>query len=700
MKRREFLKSAAMGVATAVGRPSWSALGQASQNRVTPPPDPAVRRVLIVFKCHLDLGFTATQANVMHTYFKQYYPQAMAIAAQQRELNGHRYIWTSAAWLLYEYLEQASPEERRKIEHAIASQDLAWHALPFNWQTEMLDRSMIEGCMGFSSTLDARFGHKTTGAKMTDVPGHSRGIVPLLSAAGVTLLDIGVNPASTPPDVQDVFVWKSPDGSSVAMLYHHHDYGGTVAVPGSDLAISVNVRPDNSGPHTIEEIDAIYRELHRRFPNALLTAASLSDVAAAVEPLRSTLPVVTGEIGDTWIYGVPSDPSKIARYREVARLRKEWIGSGKMPPGGESDRQLLRRLALVPEHTWGTDTKRYIDHEHYSPKELAQYIDTPGYQTMERSWQEKRDDITQGVANLPSPLRAEAEARLLSLSVAEPLHTDLQPHDPHKEIRTAFYDVMLDAATGSISALVDRKSRRSWASPDQPMALFTYQTLTQDDYKAFLNAYVVSKDWWAPQDFGKPNIEKFQPESRDWHPRVTQMWAGQSAEAHRVLAALSIDDTASEQRGLVAWPASMYLELVFPKGEPVVHLTFYALSKPANRMPEAMWLTFKPRTEDGANWTLEKVDQDISPSDVVSGGGRSMHAVTSRFAVKDGDHQLVFTTLDAPVVALGVRSPLNFSNKLPDLRQGVHVSLFNNAWGTNYPQWAGGSWRYRFTLRG
>jgi len=66
--------------------------------------------------------------------------------------------------------------------------------------------------------------------------------------------------------------------------------------------------------------------------------------------------------------------------------------------------------------------------------------------------------------------------------------------------------------------------------------------------------------------------------------------------------------------------------------------------------------------------------------------------------VKDGEHQLAFTTLDAPVVALGNRSPLNFSNELPDLRLGVHVCLFNNAWGTNYPQWAGGNWRYRFTL--
>jgi hypothetical protein len=64
-------------------------------------------------------------------------------------------------------------------------------------------------------------------------------------------------------------------------------------------------------------------------------------------------------------------------------------------------------------------------------------------------------------------------------------------------------------------------------------------------------------------------------------------------------------------------------------------------------------------------------------------------AVTEKFACGDGKERLRIATLDAPVVALGVRSPLNFSYELPDMRQGVHVNLFNNvtqfntAWGTN-----------------
>lgn len=695
MRRREFLKSVALTTVTSAMAKPWRGLGLASD-----PVEPDVKRVLMTFMCHLDIGFTDTQAHVMNTYFKQFYPQAIATGAKLREQGGNRYVWTTAAWLFYEYLEQANAEERRQAEQAIHVGDLAWHAMPFNMQTEMLDRSMIEGCMGFSRVLDARFGRRTTGGKMTDVPGHSRGLVPLLSHAGVNFLDVGVNPASTPPQVPEVFLWKSPDNASIAVLYHHHAYGSTVRVPGTDLAVSVNMRVDNTGPHTVDEVNAIYAEMRRRFPNAELTAATFSDIASALQPFHPVLPVVTQEIGDTWIYGGASDPEKIMQYREMARLRTEWITAGKLANGSADDLQLLRRLALAAEHTWGTDTKRYIDHDHYSPKELAEFIDKPNYQIMERSWQEKRDDITEGIGNLPPALRAEAEARIAALKTAAPDYAKMRAHSNATAIRTKHYELLLDPQTGAIQSLVDLRTRRDWASPDHPLALFTYQTLTQDDYTAFLNAYVVSKEWWAPQDFGKPNIERFHPESRDWHPRLKQVWTSEDVGQHRVLAELAIEDNTTKQQGLVAWPKQMYLDLVFPKEKAEVRLTFYALSKAPNRMPEAMWLTFKPRTSSAANWTLEKVNQEISPLDVVVGGGRRMHAVTSYFAVTEEQHRLEITTLDAPVIALGARSPLNFSRELPDLMQGVHVNLFNNAWGTNYPQWAGGNWCYRFTLKG
>ena len=59
-----------------------------------------VKKVLVMFKCHLDVGFTDTQAGVMRKYFEVYYPAAMKRAAAMRESGADRYTWTTGSWLM------------------------------------------------------------------------------------------------------------------------------------------------------------------------------------------------------------------------------------------------------------------------------------------------------------------------------------------------------------------------------------------------------------------------------------------------------------------------------------------------------------------------------------------------------------------------------------------------------------------------
>ena len=114
--------------------------------------DEGVEQVLVMFKCHLDVGFVDTQAAIIKRYFTQFYPQAIAIAERTE------FVWTTGSWLLYRYLEQANGASRKRMEDAVARGHIAWHALPFTWQTELLDRSTIAACLGFSKELDKRFG--------------------------------------------------------------------------------------------------------------------------------------------------------------------------------------------------------------------------------------------------------------------------------------------------------------------------------------------------------------------------------------------------------------------------------------------------------------------------------------------------------------------------------------------------------------
>ncbi len=144
----------------------------------------------------------------------------------------------------------------------------------------------------------------------------------------------------------------------------------------------------------------------------------------------------------------------------------------------------------------------------------------------------------------------------------------------------------------------------------------------------------------------------------------------------------------------------MYLDLLMPDAEPVVHVAYSWFQKQVNRLPEAMWLSFQPDAPEERGWLLEKVNQPVSPFDVVRGSNRYMHAVSNALHYQDTRGSLSIKTMDAPVVALGVRSPIYFSDNQPEINKGIHFSLFNNGWGTNYIQWFGENMRFRFTIQG
>ena len=85
----------------------------------------------------------------------------------------------------------------------------------------------------------------------------------------------------------------------------------------------------------------------------------------------------------------------------------------------------------------------------------------------------------------------------------------------------------------------------------------------------------------------------------------------------------------------------------------------------------------------------------VDPSDVVSGGARTLHAVEE--TVIDGKVQIL--NMDSPLVAPGKPSLLDFHNKLPNMKGGLHYNLYNNVWGTNFPMWYGDNMLFRYRIK-
>ncbi|HET7348546.1 MAG TPA: DUF5054 domain-containing protein, partial [Acidobacteriaceae bacterium] len=314
--------------------------------------------------------------------------------------------------------------------------------------------------------------------------------------------------------------------------------------------------------------------------------------------------------------------------------------------------------------------------------------------------EEKRQDLLDGVATLPAALRQEAEEAIRRLAPTELTLASGAPHDAHEEIDSAHFVLGLDPATGAIRSLRNKASGHQWASADHLLALFSYQTLSLEDYTSFFDRYIISHADWVAKDFGKPNVERHGAVSRTWHPALSGVSVAKDADGTRIVAKLEIQDAAAQASGITAHPARMYLELLLPDAEPAVHLSFSWFGKPATRMPEALWLTFNPVVGASDGWRFDKCGESISPFDVVPGGARHMHAVSPGFRHSEAGNNFAVETIDAPLIALGERSPLNFSRSQPELSGGVHSCLFNNAWGTNYIMWYGENMRFRYVLRG
>ncbi len=149
MRRREFVKSISALGAGILLRPGSSLALQ--EPHLAPTPDTSVKRVLVMFKCHFDAGFIDTQTAVVHKYFNQYFPAAIQIAATQNaDPASAATPGPPAPGCSTNISNKPPPKIASAWKQAIAQNHIAWHALPFTWQTEMLSPSMIEGGLAIS----------------------------------------------------------------------------------------------------------------------------------------------------------------------------------------------------------------------------------------------------------------------------------------------------------------------------------------------------------------------------------------------------------------------------------------------------------------------------------------------------------------------------------------------------------------------
>ncbi len=662
----------------------------------------SVETVHVIFKTHLDIGFTDFARNVVNQYHTRFIPQALATARALRERGGpERLVWTTGSWLIYEHLEQAGPDERLRMEQAIAAGDIAWHGLPFTTHTELMDPSLFAFGLSCSAELDRRFDKQTIAAKMTDVPGHTRGMIPLLAAAGIQFLHIGVNPSSRPPDVPPVFVWQDPSGASVVVMYHRGSYGKLMIVPGLADAIAFAHTGDNQGPPSLEQVLTNFQELRARLPGTQIVASTLDAFAHKLLTIKDQLPIVRAELGDTWIHGAGSDPLKISRFRELQRLRSRWLASGEVHSSDVHIKSFSRHLIMVPEHTWGLDVKTFLaDEQNYDAASFRAARPTPHFRMMEESWREQRTYLDAALFALGDTAQGqEAQHALAALVPSAPDFSMFERvNDPAALFETVHFQLGFDPSRGSITQLVHKATGRHWSDGQHPLALVRYQTFGRTEYDRFWQQYNINKRTtaiWSIPDFTKPGIETALHSGAEYLPVLAGLYHRYDGTGHRFIADLCMPEESFTHFGA---PRRIVLESYVPDDAAQIHLTLQWFEKPACRIAEAIWFSFVPTTRASAGWRLDKLGEAIEPHDVIRNGNRKLHAIGHGVTYHDPNGSFELETLDAPLVAPGEPSLLDFNNRQPVMTRGMHVNLLNNVWGTNFQMWFDDDMRFRFIL--
>jgi hypothetical protein len=681
-----------------------------------------IRKVHVVFKTHLDIGFTDLSQTVIDHYLDTYIPAAIECAFRvNRPGMPLMFVWTVGSYLIDLALRTYSKEKREALDAAVRKGYITYHALPFTMHSELCSQSLFKAGLLIADRLDKQYSRKTIAAKMSDVPGHTIGIVAPMAESGIEYLHIGINGVACMPKVPPLFVWQNNKGQSLIVNYCR-SYGGVTEVPGHDEALYFMHSQDNMGPPSMEHLLSEFDSLKKKYPGAEIVASTLDAFAAGLKGIRNRLPVVTEEIGDTWIHGTGSDPLKVSALKALMRLDNAWVEDGtwaKYDLLTEDGRGLrsafLEELLLVCEHTWGLDVKKYLadfknwnrsdfdearmrdrlmesyglvpgceDYYHFAKAEFKHQQpssvtwDTRSYSFFESSHEEQRQYLSRAAGLLPKPMKDKAMPVIANPESEETFAAAAAGtqflHGPVQDAR--LNDVNILYKEGIVTLTHDNLAGLPlyFGAPE-------YREVGQNEYKNLAGRFLCNMDenkGWAVPDYCKPGLDLSD--------------APFGSVTHKPL----LDAAMHMQSGALCWQGAYPSAPVTLAGcpesceislRPIAggKMLFSVLQrgKHANRKPEALFLpiAFSP----SAAVSLQKIGTWVSPQNVAEGGNGRCHAVQRiRIAEPNGDGWLL-EPLDTPLVAIGSPELMDFSR--PDRWDRLYLNLYNNLWGTNFKMW-------------
>jgi len=707
-----------------------------------------VEHVWVVFKTHLDIGYTDRVEDVLKKYRVTMMEGALKVVEASRDLPAEkRFSWTLAGWpLTYVLGPDQDPARRARIEQAVREGAITVHALPFSMHTETDDLEDLARGLGFSTRLALKYNRPLPiSAKMTDVPCHSWVWPTLLAHAGVKFLQLGCNDTSAYARVPHLFWWEGPDGSRILCNYTRV-YGSGLTPPrdwpGKNY-LAMIMTGDNQGPPSAAEVENLRQQAAKNLPGVQIHFGTLDDFARAVLAENPDLPVVRADMPDTWIHGWLSMPveAKAAhnlRALEPAldeldtQLRAWGLSTGNLAPALAD---AYEQSDLFSEHTfgpfgpnggsWNSGTPRYLYGEAWKAAHAR-----GAYRKYEEAFDDKRAYARKAEEIVHRELSSRLDLLANSVKTDGPrvvVYNGLpwkrsglvevpgqpgrflfasevpaggyQTYRPGRAeratsaldiaptaLKTPFFNVTFDLKRGGIASLVDRKTGRELLDQTSPYALgqFLHERFDNEHMLAFHNAYGRPGYSWNKGDL---------PKGAAYAALTPPAWnLALERSALADIAILTATDTIGLAKGIA-------IAITLPRHQPYVEVEWRVTDKTADPMPEGGWLCF-PFAVAEPRFLLGRLGGPIDPTkDIVAGANRHYFCLNTGLSITGRDGAGIgLCPIDSPCVSLDEPGLWKFSLDYTPKKPTVFVNLYNNKWNTNFPEWQDGTWSSRVRL--
>ena len=629
-------------------------------------------KIITVFKTHVDIGFTDLPQKVIEKYSWGMLKDAVETCEKtSQNPKETRFIWTLPAYPLYHALENTSTEIKMRAEKLILNGQLRWHALPFTLRTEFFTKEELTHSLNYAKKLSEKYGQPMPiAAKMTDVPGHTQALADVLCKNGIKFLHLGCNPASTTPDVPTLFWWESSTGNRI-LTYYNKNYGSSILPPDGwqfPVHLALIQTNDNCGVQQPEVIDELKKKCSENLPSAEFMTGTLDDFAEEIlKQDLSEVPVIRGELGDSWIHALGAFPESTAKIREARRIFKEIEKN----PLAKQDEKIIglkevyyENSLLFGEHSGGVDTKKYLSERVYDKEALKQKLDSEQYLYANSGWNQEREWAD-------NCIKAARDAREY-VKTAFGIKEEKKP----ASLENKFWEI---AVEGNFLVAYN-KIKKEKVTID-----YLYEIIGKRRMEKYLDDYLTLKVDWSIEDFGRKD-----------YPDVDDKEYG------IILAHTEISEECvcvkyiSEKDSFTKYGNAKEICIkAFAENEKLIVRVSISEKEPTTYI-EGGHLIFGFEKEFD-NIAVEKSGVMINPdTDVVKGANRGLFAVDECVLVNN----MKIKPIHTPLVSFGESKIYRFS--CGDFRQSktpkVFFNLFNNMWGTGNPQWITGSYEFDFEI--